>query len=40
MQAPAQLIRGQVFHERLRPAPNKFVYPVFFLRVNLDRLSE
>ncbi|MQQ99751.1 DUF1365 domain-containing protein [Glaciimonas soli] len=40
MQAPAYLIRGQVMHERLRPAHNRFVYPVFYLRLNLTRLDE
>src|SRR5450830_1417047 len=37
---PAYLIRGQVMHERLRPAQHRFVYPVFCLRLNLGRLSE
>lgn len=27
-------------HERLRPKRNRFVYPVFCVRLNLDRLSE
>ncbi|MBM5571063.1 MULTISPECIES: DUF1365 domain-containing protein [Deefgea] len=40
MIAPAQIIRGQVMHERLRPANNRFVYPVFCLRVNLAKLDE
>ncbi len=38
--AAAQLIRGQVTHERLRPARNRFVYPVFCVRLNLARLDE
>ena len=38
--APALLIRGQVMHERLRPARNRFVYPVFYVRLNLSRLDE
>lgn len=37
---PALLIRGQVMHERLRPAHNRFIYPVFYLRLNLARLEE
>ena len=40
MTAPALLIHGQVMHERLRPAHNRFVYPVFCLRLNLARLEE
>jgi len=36
----AQLIRGHVMHERLRPRRNKFTYPVFFVRLNLARLEE
>lgn len=40
MNAPALLIRGQVMHERLRPAHNRFVYPVFCVRLNLARLEE
>ncbi|TAL81696.1 MAG: DUF1365 domain-containing protein [Candidimonas sp.] len=27
-------------HERLRPKRNRFVYPVFSVRINLDRLQE
>jgi len=38
--APAFLIRGQVMHARLRPTSNRFVYPVFYLRLNLSRLNE
>ena len=34
------LIRGQVMHERLRPVLHRFVYPVFYLRLNLARLQE
>lgn len=34
----AWLMVGRVMHERLRPVRNRFVYPVFFLRCNLDRL--
>lgn len=40
MNAPAQLIFGQVMHERLRPAHNRFVYPVFCVRLNLARLDD
>ena len=32
----AQLFFGEVMHRRLRPAENRFVYPVFFLRVPLS----
>jgi len=38
--AAAQIIRGQVMHERLRPVQHRFVYPVFYVRVNLARLNE
>ncbi|MBV8636258.1 MAG: DUF1365 domain-containing protein [Burkholderiaceae bacterium] len=38
--APAQLVHGRVMHARLRPVVNRFVYPVFYVRLNLDRLSE
>jgi DUF1365 family protein len=37
---PGKLIRGQVMHQRLRPVPHRFVYPVFYVRVNLARLDE
>jgi len=40
LSSPALLIRGHVMHERLRPAHNRFVYPVFYLRLNLARLDE
>ncbi len=40
MSAPAQIIRGQVMHERLRPTNNRFVYPVFCFRLNLARLAD
>lgn len=40
MKTPAQLIRGQVFHERLRPSKNRFVYPIFCVRVNVERLHD
>jgi DUF1365 family protein len=36
----AQLLLGQVLHERLRPLRRRFVYPVFQLRLDLDRLDE
>ena len=32
----AQLYFGEVMHLRLRPAQNRFVYPVFFLRIPLS----
>jgi hypothetical protein len=34
--ARAQLYFGQVMHRRMRPVKNRFVYPVFFLRVPLS----
>jgi len=40
MNSPAQIVHGQVMHARSRPAPHSFVYPVFYLRVNLARLTE
>lgn len=36
----AFLLLGHVMHQRLRPAKNHFVYPVFYLRLNLSRLNE
>ncbi|AXI02317.1 DUF1365 domain-containing protein [Aquirhabdus parva] len=38
--APALLIWGRVIHERLRPVQHRFIYPVFFVRLNLARLQE
>jgi DUF1365 family protein len=35
----AYLITGQVMHERLRPIENRFVYRVFSLLCNVDRLG-
>jgi DUF1365 family protein len=32
------LMSGRVMHERLRPVRNRFVYPVFCVRLNLARL--
>lgn len=40
MKPAALLICGQVMHKRLRPAKHRFVYPVFYVRVNLSRLRE
>ena len=40
MTAAAQLIRGQVFHERLRPTLHRFLYPIFCLRLNVERLHD
>lgn len=37
--APAQLVHARVMHARLRPVLHRFVYPVFYVRVNLDRLD-
>lgn len=37
---PALLISGRVMHERLRPVRNRFVYPIFCVRLNLDRLAQ
>jgi DUF1365 family protein len=37
--APTLLI-GHVMHRRLRPVVNAFAYPVFFVRLPLDRLAE
>lgn len=39
-QPAAQLVHGQVMHARLRPAPHRFVYPLFYVRLNLARLDE
>ena len=36
----AQLLRGQVMHDRLRPRRNRFTYPVFYVRLNLAHLQE
>jgi hypothetical protein len=35
----ALLFFGEVMHSRLRPQRNRFRYPVFFLRVRVDRLD-
>lgn len=35
----AQLVIGQVTHTRIRPARNRFVYPVFYVRLNLASLA-
>jgi uncharacterized protein len=35
----AFLMVGSVMHERLRPTPHRFVYPLFCVRLNLARLS-
>ena len=35
----AWLLTGQVMHERLRPKHHHFVYPVFCVRCDLDRLA-
>lgn len=38
--AAAYLVRGQVMHARLRPVYHRFVYPVFYVRLNLARLGD
>jgi uncharacterized protein len=38
-QAAAYLLVGRVMHERLRPVPHRFTYPVFSVRCNLARLA-
>jgi len=38
--APALLVHGHVMHARLRPVLNRFVYPVFYLKLDLDRLDQ
>lgn len=37
--SPAQLVHGQVMHARLRPAPHRFTYPLFYVRLDLARLE-
>ncbi len=37
---PARLFFGQVMHRRLRPAANRFVYPVYFCLLPLSGLSQ
>jgi DUF1365 family protein len=37
--AGAELLLGRVMHRRLRPAENRFVYGVYFLRIPLTRLA-
>lgn len=37
---PAQLVHARVLHARLRPVFNRFVYPVFYLRLDLARLDQ
>lgn len=34
------LIRGQVMHERLRPVWHRFVYPVFYVRLNVAAMGD
>ena len=38
--SPARLFFGQVMHHRLRPAANRFVYPVHFCLLPLSRLEQ
>ena len=40
MKPAAWLLQARVMHDRLRPARNRFVYPVFCLRLNLDALPK
>lgn len=40
MDAQPRLFLGHVMHRRLRPAGNRFVYPVFFVQLPLRRLAE
>jgi DUF1365 family protein len=40
MNNPSMLIRGFVMHQRLRPVMHRFVYPVFFIRINLKQAEE
>ena len=40
MKPAAWLLQARVMHDRLRPARNRFVYPVFCLRLNLDALPQ
>jgi uncharacterized protein len=35
----AWLLTGRVMHERLRPRPHRFSYPVFYVRCNLAQLA-
>jgi DUF1365 family protein len=42
MNSNSNIIVGKVMHQRLRPLLHRFVYPIFFIRVNLaetDRLG-
>ena len=36
----ARLFFGQVMHRRLRPAANRFVYPVYFCLLPLSGVSQ
>ncbi|URF07422.1 DUF1365 domain-containing protein [Cupriavidus campinensis] len=38
MKPAALLLRCRVMHDRLRPARNRFAYPVFCLRIDIDGL--
>ena len=37
--ALSRVVRGRVMHKRHLPVENRFVYPVFFLLLNLDELG-
>ncbi|MEN7530256.1 DUF1365 domain-containing protein [Cupriavidus sp. DL-D2] len=40
MNPNAWLLQCRVMHDRLRPVRNRFVYPVFCLRLNVDALAQ
>lgn len=35
MHAASSLLVGKIMHQRLRPALHRFIYPIFFVRINL-----
>jgi DUF1365 family protein len=35
MHSQSSLLKAQVMHQRLRPVLHRFIYPVFFVRINL-----
>lgn len=40
MNGPAELVTGQVVHERLRPVSHRFAHPLFWVQLDLARLDE
>lgn len=38
--SPVELVHARVMHARVRPTNNRFVYPVFYVRINLSRLAD